>query len=119
MPVLFSANTLSLPNTKQNNMLELRPNCENCNKALPYDSTEAMICSMESTFCETCVNEILKKVCPDCGGELCRRPARYIDIIEQYPASTKNVYKRVDSEKHKEFLNKRIVVPYVKAKLQY
>ena len=28
-------------------MLELRPPCENCNKRLPHDSAEAMICTFE------------------------------------------------------------------------
>lgn len=32
-------------------MLELRPVCENCGKKLPNDSTEAMICTFECTFC--------------------------------------------------------------------
>src|SRR5262249_37619313 len=31
-------------------MLELRPTCENCNKALPPDSLEARICTYECTF---------------------------------------------------------------------
>ena len=39
-------------------MLELRPTCENCNKALPPDSLEARICSYECTFCVACVETI-------------------------------------------------------------
>jgi len=35
-------------------MLELRPTCEHCNKALPPDSLEARICSYECTFCASC-----------------------------------------------------------------
>jgi hypothetical protein len=31
-------------------MLELRPNCECCDKDLPPDSPEAFICSFECTF---------------------------------------------------------------------
>jgi uncharacterized protein len=31
-------------------MLELRPTCEQCNKALPPASLEARICSYECTF---------------------------------------------------------------------
>ena len=56
-------------------MLELRPTCENCNKALPPDATDARICSYECTFCATCANA-LNGVCPNCGGELVRRPRR-------------------------------------------
>jgi hypothetical protein len=36
-------------------MLELRPTCEHCNKALPPASLEARICSYECTFCAACV----------------------------------------------------------------
>ena len=34
-------------------MLELRPNCECCDKDLPPDSREAFICSFECTFAGT------------------------------------------------------------------
>ena len=56
-------------------MLELRPTCENCNKALPPDSLEARICSYECTYCATCT-EAMNHVCPNCEGELVRRPRR-------------------------------------------
>jgi hypothetical protein len=55
--------------------LELRPACERCGTALPPDSTEARICSYECTFCATCADALLG-VCPNCGGDLQRRPAR-------------------------------------------
>ena len=35
-------------------MLEIRPNCECCDKDLPPDSNVAMICSFECTFCSSC-----------------------------------------------------------------
>lgn len=57
-------------------MLELKPNCENCNKSLPVDSDEAMICSYECTFCKSCVNEVLKGICPNCKGSFEKRPKR-------------------------------------------
>ena len=57
-------------------MLELRPTCENCNKALPPDSADARICSYECTFCVTCVETILDNVCPNCGGGFAPRPIR-------------------------------------------
>ncbi len=57
-------------------MLELRPSCEHCNRALPPDSLEARICSFECTFCTTCVNELLDNVCPNCGGGFVARPIR-------------------------------------------
>ena len=57
-------------------MLELRPNCEMCDKDLPPEATEARICSYECTFCATCVNEVLHNVCPNCAGGFGPRPIR-------------------------------------------
>ena len=57
-------------------MLELRPTCEHCNKALPPHSTDARICSYECTFCATCVDTLLSNVCPNCGGGFVPRPVR-------------------------------------------
>lgn len=56
--------------------LELRPNCEWCDKDLPPEATEARICSYECTFCADCVEEKLSNVCPNCGGGFERRPIR-------------------------------------------
>jgi len=56
--------------------LELRPNCEYCNKDLPPASTEARICSYECTFCAECVETVLCNVCPNCGGGFVARPIR-------------------------------------------
>ena len=55
--------------------LELRPNCEHCNKNLPPHALDAWICSFECTFCSSCAVELDHR-CPNCGGELVRRPAR-------------------------------------------
>lgn len=57
-------------------MLEIRPVCENCGRQLPADSTDAMICSFECTFCIDCVENVLQNVCPNCGGGLEKRPIR-------------------------------------------
>lgn len=57
-------------------MLQLRPNCEYCDKDLPPDSTEARICSYECTFCADCVETHLHDVCPNCGGGFQPRPIR-------------------------------------------
>jgi uncharacterized protein len=54
--------------------LELRGSCERCGAALEPDG-EAYICSYECTFCRACA-EALEHVCPNCGGELVRRPRR-------------------------------------------
>jgi hypothetical protein len=57
-------------------MLELRPNCELCDVDLPAQSPEARICSYECTYCAACAENVLKNVCPTCGGNLCPRPVR-------------------------------------------
>jgi uncharacterized protein len=49
-------------------MLELRPNCELCDKDLAPDAADARICSYECTFCASCVETELHDVCPNCGG---------------------------------------------------
>jgi hypothetical protein len=74
-------------------MLELRPNCECCDRDLPAESGEAMMCSFECTYCADCATEVLKGVCPNCGGELVRRPVRPAAKLLANPASTKRVLK--------------------------
>jgi len=56
--------------------LELRPNCEYCDKDLPPDATDARICTYECTFCADCVDRRLFNVCPNCGGGFAPRPIR-------------------------------------------
>jgi hypothetical protein len=74
-------------------MLLLKPNCECCNRDLPPDSRDARICSFECTFCRTCADAVLHGVCPNCGGELVRRPIRPAAKLGKHPASTERVYK--------------------------
>lgn len=87
-------------------MLELRPNCEHCNKDLPNTSTEAMICSFECTYCKTCAIEIFKNVCPSCAGNFVERPIRPSKMVEKYPASKEKIYKPKDLEKVKLLIKK-------------
>jgi hypothetical protein len=56
--------------------LELRPNCEYCDRDLPPASTLARICTYECTFCADCVETKLQNVCPNCGGGFVPRPIR-------------------------------------------
>ncbi len=35
-------------------MLDLRPNCECCDKDLPNGASDALICTFECTFCADC-----------------------------------------------------------------
>ena len=73
-------------------MLELRPNCECCDKDLPPAATDAMICSFECTFCRDCVDTRLKGVCPNCGGNLSPRPIRPAAELLRNPPSTQRVF---------------------------
>jgi len=57
-------------------MLDMRTSCEHCAKALPMESEEALICSYECTFCADCAAGPLQGRCPNCQGELLRRPRR-------------------------------------------
>jgi hypothetical protein len=74
-------------------MLALEPNCECCDKDLPPDSREAMMCSFECTFCRICAETVLNGHCPNCGGELVRRPVRPAAKLAKFPASTARVFK--------------------------
>lgn len=83
-------------------MLELRPCCENCGKDLPNDSTEAMICTYECTFCCGCVENILENVCPNCGGGFEKRPIRPKKGLEKYPMQTERRIHPVINNKYLE-----------------
>ena len=74
-------------------MLQLRPNCECCNRDLPPEAPDAVICSFECTFCRACADGVLKGRCPNCGGEFASRPRRPADKLAKYPPSSERVYK--------------------------
>lgn len=74
-------------------MLELRPNCESCDRDLPPDSPDAVICTFECTFCRDCADNLLLGRCPNCDGNLVPRPVRPPHMLEKYPASTVRVTK--------------------------
>ena len=79
-------------------MLQLRPNCEWCDKDLPPAATDARICSFECTFCSECVETVLFNVCPNCGGGFAPRPIRPAGAwrpgvcLDKHPASTRRVH---------------------------
>lgn len=52
--------------------LQMRDECERCHAALAADG-QAYICVYECTFCADC-SSAMQHVCPNCGGELVRRP---------------------------------------------
>lgn len=78
--------------------LQLRPNCECCDKDLPPAATDARICSYECTFCAHCVETVLHNVCPNCGGGFAPRPIRPAQAwrpglsLADRPASTERVH---------------------------
>ncbi|MBB3225347.1 DUF1272 domain-containing protein [Pseudoduganella umbonata] len=90
-------------------MLELRPTCEHCNKALPPHATDARICSYECTFCAGCVDSLLQDVCPNCGGGFVPRPVRPAhnrkngNYLGNDPARTEPKYRPVDPAVHAAF----------------
>ncbi|TPV56030.1 DUF1272 domain-containing protein [Aestuariibacter sp. GS-14] len=90
-------------------MLEIRPNCECCDIDLPPNSTEAMICSFECTFCTRCVTDILANVCPNCGGGFMPRPirptiARRTGVsLAHKPASTMRVHTEYSIDELRDF----------------
>jgi hypothetical protein len=72
-------------------VLELRPNCECCDKDLDPASPDAFICTYECTWCQDCAENVLHGVCPNCGGELVRRPIRPARLLAVNPPSTRRV----------------------------
>ncbi|MDB5371166.1 MAG: hypothetical protein JWP20_2724 [Roseomonas sp.] len=70
-------------------MLELRPNCECCDRDLPPNSELALICSFECTFCRDCAAARLGGRCPNCGGGFVARPVRPAGKLAAFPAGTR------------------------------
>jgi hypothetical protein len=73
-------------------MLALRPDCECCDKDLPPEVEDAMICSFECTFCVSCVQYELGGICPNCGGEFTNRPIRPANKLAKFPSSKERVF---------------------------
>ncbi|MBR0758104.1 DUF1272 domain-containing protein [Bradyrhizobium jicamae] len=84
--------------------LQLRPNCEYCDKDLPPSATDARICSYECTFCADCVETKLNNVCPNCGGGFAPRPIRPSQewrtgvCVTKHPPSDKRVHLKYSVE---------------------
>ena len=74
-------------------MLQMRPNCECCDRDLPPETGDARICSFECTFCADCAENALAGVCPNCGGDFSVRPRRTGGPLARNPASTQRVLK--------------------------
>lgn len=97
-------------------MLELRPLCENCEASLPPNSTQAMICSFECTFCAHCVGQ-LNNVCPNCGGGFSARPIRPThnwkdnNYLGAKPATDRRIHRTVDLVAHAVFAEPIVSIP--------
>lgn len=75
-------------------MLELRPNCECCDRDLANGAPEARISTFECTFCASWVEERFGGICPNCGGDFTARPTRPTrprEPLARHPASTQRV----------------------------
>ncbi|WP_082072048.1 DUF1272 domain-containing protein [Pseudarthrobacter chlorophenolicus] len=71
-------------------MLEIRPNCECCDVDIA-PSAAAYICTFECTWCPDCVERFPNRACPNCGGDLQRRPVRPAAALINNPASAERV----------------------------
>jgi len=100
-------------------MLLLKPNCEWCDRDLPAKSSHAMICSYECTYCVDCAKNILRNVCPTCGGNLCPRPIRpsishreELSLgLEFHPATAERKHSRWREEQVKALVQKLHSIP--------
>ena len=88
-------------------MLELRPNCECCDRDLPFDSPDARICTFECTFCARCCDDLLGGVCPNCAGELLPRPVRPAALRSSPGEEPDRVHAPVDLVAHAASLGTR------------
>ena len=91
-------------------MIDIRPSCENCDKALPPNSEDARFCAFECTFCSDCVDNILHNVCPNCGGGFEKRPILPNKYLEKNLPRKDKIYKPVNMDEFQQllFVNKDV-----------
>jgi hypothetical protein len=75
-------------------MLDMRPNCECCDRDLSPSQGDVYICSFECTWCADCVATFPEGACPNCAGSLQLRPSRAPHKLLTAPASTTRVVKK-------------------------
>jgi hypothetical protein len=113
----FAAEVQDRSRIQEYTVLELRPTCEHCNKALPPDSLEARICFYGCTFCTACVERVLGNVCPNCGGGFVPRPIRPStnwkgnNFLGNDPAGSKVKHRPIDPVAYAQFSAKIKIVP--------
>lgn len=98
-------------------MLQLKPNCEFCDRDLPPGSSGARICTYECTFCSDCVDNVLKNVCPNCGGGFAPRPVRPVNeyrpgvSLACQPGSTERIKTAYSRREIEEFVSPIAEIP--------
>lgn len=73
-------------------MLDMRPNCQCCNRDLAVDALDVLICSLECTYCRRCAERFDGGRCPACGGDLSLRPPRGPALCAKHPPSAVRVH---------------------------
>ncbi|RIJ76520.1 DUF1272 domain-containing protein [Nakamurella silvestris] len=73
-------------------MLQMRPNCECCDRDLSPSDEQIYICSFECTWCAACVAGFPAGRCPNCAGLLTPRPTRSPEKLVNNPASVERVF---------------------------
>ena len=98
-------------------MLDLRPNCECCDRDLPNGAPDALICTFECTFCADCARTRLGGLCPNCGGGFMQRPIRRArnwkdkNYLGKDPAGTRLKHRPVEARAHGLFAHKLRTIP--------
>ncbi|GAA4916960.1 DUF1272 domain-containing protein [Nesterenkonia rhizosphaerae] len=72
-------------------MLELRPNCECCDRDLAPTDPDVYICTFECTWCEDCARNRFGLACPNCSGNLTPRPTRPESALATHPLPTTRI----------------------------
>ena len=90
-------------------MLELRPTCEHCDRALPPASDRRAHLLVRVHVLRDLRREVLRNVCPNCGGGFVARPIRPArnwkggNYLGKDPASTVRKHRPVDPVAHARF----------------
>jgi hypothetical protein len=74
-------------------MLKMKASCEKC-QAPTEPAGLAYICSFECTFCEPCTRA-MSNVCPNCAGELVKRPIRVRKVSDVAVSQARRTIARI------------------------
>src|ERR1700694_3136881 len=93
VPPLGSPKEKPVKRLRSSGMLDMRPNCECCDRDPSPGDEDVFICSFECTWCTECVGTFPAQSSPNCGCTLTRRPPRAPDKLISSPASEERVVK--------------------------